>query len=62
MIYHFILARIAKIKKKKHKTPASVGNDVGNLEPSLLIELLNGVAILENSLVVPQNSRDRVTI
>ena len=53
MIYHFILARIAKIKKKKHKTPASVGNDVGNLEPSLLTELLNGVAILENSLVVP---------
>jgi hypothetical protein len=50
MRYHFLATKLGVIKSQ---TMASVGEDVGTLEPvSTAARMYNGTATLENSLVV----------
>ena len=56
MRYHIIYSRTATTKK-------SVGEDVEKLELlGTIREIQNGTAAVENSMVLPQNTKHRLTI
>lgn len=54
---------LLKQQQQQTKQKQSVGKDVKKVEPCALpVRMSNGAAAVENSVVIPQNTKHRITV